>query len=197
MTEKKISPKKVSAKKKKEVVSKDTTSKSCDSEKAKSPEKEDTKSKKAIKSLQKSDSMSYPKEESSKLSHSDCDNPESSQNCNKENDDNANKIETLCITDDNRFSKWVKCPNPWGDREFKDSDLVLFSPETYISYHEIYGSSPKRFNREPFKDTNYRQSHKSQKEGGLSVLVLKRDRLALRSWGFRFCHHDFGKDVLI
>jgi hypothetical protein len=104
----------------------------------------------------------------------------------------------MVLTDDQSVSKWVPCPNPWGDGTHGDGDFVLFSPEDYTCAFEIYGSNPKRFTMYPFRGDCYQQTHLSaRKEGGLSVIQLTRDRLALRSFGFRFCYHDFGGACLV
>ena len=103
----------------------------------------------------------------------------------------------MVLTDDQSVSKWVPCPNPWGDRAHSDGDFVLFSPEDYTCAFEIYGSNPKRFTMYPFKDDAYQETHVSRNGGGLSVIQLTRDRLALRSFGFRFCYHDFGGACLV
>lgn len=116
---------------------------------------------------------------------------------NKNEDVDQRSCPPLILTDDQSVSKWVPCPNPWGDRTHCDGDFVLFSPEDYACAFEIYGSNPKRFTMYPFRGDCYQQTHVSQKEGGLSVIQLTRDRLALRSWGFRFCFHDFGGACLI
>ena len=116
---------------------------------------------------------------------------------NKNQDVSQRSCPPLILTEDQSVSKWVPCPNPWGDRTHCDGDFVLFSPEDYACAFEIYGSNPKRFTMYPFRGDCYQQTHVSQKEGGLSVIQLIRDRLALRSWGFRFCFHDFGGACLI
>lgn len=106
---------------------------------------------------------------------------------------------SLTLTDEASVSKWVPCTNPWGDRDHCDGDFVLFSPEDYESALEIYGPNPKRFVADPFetKSMTYSRTHVSQEDGGFRVLQLSRDRLALRSWGFNFCCHDFGGACLV
>ena len=105
----------------------------------------------------------------------------------------------LLLTDDISVPKWVPCTNPWGDRAHCDGDFTLFSTADYTSAFEVYGSNPKRFVMSPFdtESSLYHKTHFSQEEGGFRVLQLTRDRLALRSWGFRFCCHDFGGACLV
>ena len=105
----------------------------------------------------------------------------------------------LLLTDDTSVPKWVSCPNPWGDRAHCDGDFVLSSTADYTSAFEVYGSNPKRFVMSPFdtESSLYHKTHFSQKECGFRVLQLTRDRVALRSWGFRFCCHDFGGACLV
>ncbi len=106
----------------------------------------------------------------------------------------------LLLTDDASVSKWVPCTNPWGDRAYCDGDFVLFSPEDYQTSFEMNGSKPKRFVTDPFElkcKSAYSRTHQSQEDGGFQILQLSRDRLALRSWGFSFCCHDFGGACLV
>ena len=107
--------------------------------------------------------------------------------------------ETMFLTDDRSVSKWVPCANPWGEMGHQEGDVVLFSPADYQSKYETYGPNPERFAMDPFesKSMTYHKSHKSQENGGFHVLKLSRDRLALRSWGFTFCYHDFGGACLV
>ena len=106
-------------------------------------------------------------------------------------------VPPLKITDDSD-SMWVSCPNPWGDRTHQDGDFVLISPSSYSFATEVQGPRPRRFVVNPFDlvTTEYHWSHKSPSDG-CSVLELRRDSLALRSWGFTFAYHDFGGACLV
>uniref|UniRef100_A0A7S3VBC4 PDZ domain-containing protein n=1 Tax=Chaetoceros debilis TaxID=122233 RepID=A0A7S3VBC4_9STRA len=117
--------------------------------------------------------------------------------CSNVNKEKKEKV-ALQITDDHSLPKWVPCHNPWGSRGHCEGDFILFSPSDYKQAFEINGGSrPKRFVCDPFSSSlSYQKSHVTPKEG-LRVLELSRDRLALRSWGFSFCHHDFGGACLV
>jgi len=104
----------------------------------------------------------------------------------------------ILLTDACSVPIWTPCPNPWGDRSHTDGDFVLVSPSDYARALEYQGPRPLRFTMNPFEfeTSPYYQTHKSSLEG-CSVLQLKRDCLALRSWGFTFSYHDFGGACLV
>lgn len=92
---------------------------------------------------------------------------------------------------------WIAAPNPWGDHQC-DGDFVLLSPRDYQKAQTIHGRMAKRFTMNPFESeaSPYYQSHTPPSDGH-SVVVLMRDRLSLRSWGFSFCLHENGGACLI
>ena len=111
---------------------------------------------------------------------------------------NTKKALPLCLTDDYSVAQWVSCPNPWGDRLQSEGDFVLMSPACYQSAFDVQGSNPARFITDPFQcnSLGYSKTHKNPQEG-YRVLQLRRDKLALRSWGFMFSYHDFGGACLV
>lgn len=106
------------------------------------------------------------------------------------------ETKTLQLTNDVKPT-WVSCPNPWGNFDYTDGDFVLMSPACYDLAFTYRKSSPHRFVSNPFEyGSEYFQTHISPQER-CRVLQLTRDRLALRSWGFEFCYHDFGGACLV
>ncbi len=116
----------------------------------------------------------------------------------KPSSSNTKKASPLCLTDDFSIAQWVPCPNPWGDRLHNEGDFILTSPSCYSTAFKVQGSNPARFTTDPFQCNNlhYNKTHKTPQEG-YRVLQLRRDNLALRSWGFTFCHHEFGGACLV
>ena len=105
-----------------------------------------------------------------------------------------------------RGTKWLSCPNPWGEIGHEEGDFVVISPFQSESAADMVsvlhqgpnGSIPKRFVANPLEDGSpYHDTHRSPARKGYSVLRLTRDRMGLRPWGFTVRLHEFGGACLV
>jgi hypothetical protein len=77
-----------------------------------------------------------------------------------------------------------------------DNDVILFSALRRLGHHEAIFSS-ERFELDPLSSAGrYRKTH-SAPEDGYQAIVLSRDPLALRPWGFSCQRHEFGGACLV
>lgn len=91
---------------------------------------------------------------------------------------------------------WESCEDPWGPPGHTEGDVVLFAPATGLGHHETILPS-KRYEAAPFSSsTRYCRTHRTPQEG-FHALVLRRDPLADRPWGFECCRHEFGGACLV
>eukprot|EP00984_Skeletonema_dohrnii_P013522 scaffold5596_cov132-Skeletonema_dohrnii-CCMP3373.AAC.2 len=105
-----------------------------------------------------------------------------------------------------RGTKWLSCPNPWGEIGHEEGDFVVISPFQSESAADMVsvlhqgpnGSIPKRFVANPLEEGSpYHDTHRSPARKGYSVLRLTRDRMGLRPWGFTVRLHEFGGACLV
>ncbi|KAL7464470.1 hypothetical protein ACHAXS_004805 [Conticribra weissflogii] len=103
-------------------------------------------------------------------------------------------------------AKWLPCPNPWGEVGHNEGDFVVISPFQTESakimqsaFHQGPNCElPQRFLANPLeKDSCYLSTHRYHSRGGYSVLSLKRDRMAMKPWGFTVRRHEFGGACLV
>jgi hypothetical protein len=91
---------------------------------------------------------------------------------------------------------WEACKNPWGTEGFVESDVVAFTTSKGLGHHETHLPSP-RYEIDPFISCpRYRRTHHPPEEG-YHVIVLRRDLMATRPWGFTVRRHEFGGACLI
>ena len=93
---------------------------------------------------------------------------------------------------------WIPCGNPWGGETNQEWDNVLIFNQDLESYETpLVGLRPLRFTCDPFSlSSSYRLTHVAG-ESAYTVLILKRDALAVRPWGFSTCLHEFGGACLV
>ena len=108
----------------------------------------------------------------------------------------------------NHKSHWEACGNPWGDDGHSDGDRVVLNVDeneeeagniSQIQFNTpICGIPNDRYAIYPMReDSPYLETHCSDSDVGYSVLVLRRDRFALRPWGFTVALHEFGGACIV
>jgi hypothetical protein len=91
---------------------------------------------------------------------------------------------------------WESCENPWGPEGHVDDDVVLFAHTTGLGHHETVLPST-RYEADPFSSSKrYGKTHRIP-EDGFQALILKRDLLVTRPWGFTCQRHEFGGACLV
>ena len=86
--------------------------------------------------------------------------------------------------------------NPWGPEGHVDDDVVLFENASGLGHHEAVLPS-LRYEADPFTSgKRYIQTHRTPQEG-FQALVLMRDPLDIRPWGFMSQRHEFGGACLV
>ena len=105
-----------------------------------------------------------------------------------------------------RGTKWLPCPNPWGNIGYEEGDIVIVSPfqsenvqDLLSIFHQNSSQGiPRRFIFKPFElNSDYLKTHRSPQRGGYTVLCLVRDRAAAIPWGFTVKYHEFGGACLV
>jgi hypothetical protein len=91
---------------------------------------------------------------------------------------------------------WDDGENPWGPDGHKEGDVVIFSSFAGLNHHETILQSD-RYELDPFATFDrYRMTHNAPEEG-YQAIVLRRDPLATRPWGFSCQRHEFGGACLV
>lgn len=91
---------------------------------------------------------------------------------------------------------WESCGNPWGPEGHVDGDVVLFAHTSGLGHHETLLPSA-RYEVDPFSSSKrYGKTHRTP-EDGFQALILKRDPLVPRQWGFTCQRHEFGGACLV
>ena len=106
---------------------------------------------------------------------------------------------------DDHKSRWERCGDPWGDCSHADGDFVLLVTDQDESKDESnidlrvseYGISSARFIPEPLSRIPYSETHRVGSDIKYNVLLLRRDPMATRSWGFNACRHEFGGACIV
>jgi hypothetical protein len=99
-------------------------------------------------------------------------------------------------TDDAIDVGWESCGNPWGPEGHVDGDVVLFTHTSGLGHHETLLPSA-RYEGDPFSSSKrYHKTHRTP-EDGFQALILKRDPLVIRPWGFTCQRHEFGGACLV
>jgi hypothetical protein len=91
---------------------------------------------------------------------------------------------------------WEVSGNPWGPDAHMSDDVVLFSSYPCFGHQETLFTA-ERYVVNPFKVSSpYRQTHMPP-ESGFQALVLQRDIMAVRPWGFTCHRHKDGGACLV
>jgi hypothetical protein len=99
-------------------------------------------------------------------------------------------------TDDAIDVTWEPCGDPWGPEGHVDGDVVLFAHTSGLGHHETLLPSA-RYEADPFSSSKrYGKTHRTP-EDGFQALILKRDPLVTRPWGFTCQRHEFGGACLV
>jgi hypothetical protein len=99
-------------------------------------------------------------------------------------------------TDDAIDVAWESCGNPWGPEGHVDGDVILFTHTSGLGHHETLLPSA-RYEGDPFSSSKrYHKTHRTP-EDGFQALILKRDPLVIRPWGFTCQRHEFGGACLV
>ena len=111
---------------------------------------------------------------------------------------NANESTAHSTTMQQIKSNWVSFPdNPWGPSGHVMGDVLLYGPTSGMGHYETILPSP-RFAVHPFRfGSGYRMTHDIPSQDGLTLLLLVRDPLASRSWGFQVSRDEFGHACLV
>lgn len=85
---------------------------------------------------------------------------------------------------------WETCGNVWGASGYTENDIVLFDLHKTLHHETIF--TCERYAWSPFTSyTEYRESH-WMPETGFQAIVLRRDALSIRPWGFTCARHAGG-----
>jgi hypothetical protein len=100
------------------------------------------------------------------------------------------------LPDDKLTSSWEDCIDPWGRERQVEDDITVYNADIALCHHESIVPSP-RFEIDPFAvSSRYRKTHSTPEEG-FQPIVLQRDPLAQRPWGFSWKRHEFGGACLV
>jgi hypothetical protein len=106
------------------------------------------------------------------------------------------EVEVDDHTDDAIDVAWESCGNPWGPEGHVEGDVVLFAHTSGLGHHETLLPSA-RYEADPFSSSKrYGKTHRTP-EDGFQALILKRDPLVTRPWGFTCQRHEFGGACLV
>jgi hypothetical protein len=108
----------------------------------------------------------------------------------------SDKLEVDLLPDDKLTSNWEDCVDPWGPEGQAEDDITVYNDAKAFCHHERIVPSA-RFEIDPFTSSSrYRKTHYTPEEG-FQAIVLQRDPLAQRPWGFTWKRHEFGGACLV
>jgi hypothetical protein len=91
---------------------------------------------------------------------------------------------------------WEDCNNIWGYEGHHENDVVIFSTSNIDVHYETL-LLDERYEIDPFMSCRqYAKTHSTPEEG-YQAIVLRRDMLGRRPWGFTCSRHEFGGACLV
>ena len=91
---------------------------------------------------------------------------------------------------------WESCDNVWGYEGHHENDVVIYSTSNTGCHYETL-LLDERYEIDPFLSCRqYCKTHSTPEEG-YQAIVLERDILGRRPWGFTCSRHEFGGACLV